>query len=128
MGCGCSDERETIEAHMLELKLLRNKIKEQKALKMKEYEFMTGEKLTRPFIPDHIDHKAMRHDKGIITPPPEIHEEKEESSEKIEDEDEEQGNNNLQILQRMKTITKVGENNNNDNKEIKEVNQDDNKE
>lgn len=120
MGCGCSDERETIEAHMLELKLLRNKIKEQKALKMKEYEFMTGEKLTRPFIPDHIDHKAMRHDKGIITPPPEIHEEKEESSEKIEDEDEEQGNNNLQILQRMKTITKVGENNNNDNQEIKE--------
>ena len=121
MGCGCSDERETIEARMLELKLLRNKIKEKKALRLKEYEFMTGEKLTRPFIPDHIDHKAMRHEKGIITPPPELHEEKEESSEKIEDEDEEQGNNNLQILQRMKTITKAAENNNNgNNKEVKQ--------
>ena len=35
MGCGCSDERETIEARMLELKLLRNKIKEKIALRLK---------------------------------------------------------------------------------------------
>ena len=46
MGCGCSNERESIESQMLILKLKRNKIKEKKAIKIKEYEFLTGEKNT----------------------------------------------------------------------------------
>ena len=111
MGCGCSNERESIESQMLILKLKRNKIKEKKAIKIKEYEFVTGEKMKRPFIPDHIDHKYMRHIKGIMTPPPETkEEEKHESVEEIEDEDEEQGNNNLEIIKKMKTNKVESEN------------------
>ena len=53
---GASSQRERIESKMLQLKLRRVEIKQERKERIKELEELVGEEVIREQIPDYIDH------------------------------------------------------------------------
>ena len=53
---GASSQRERIESKMLQLKLRRVEIKQERKERIKELEKLIGEEVIREQIPDYIDH------------------------------------------------------------------------
>lgn len=57
---GCSESQFELEAELLELKLKRQVIQDQKKQLAKEYTELTGTKLDREKVPDYVDIAKMK--------------------------------------------------------------------
>lgn len=57
---GCSESQFELEAELLNLKLKRQVIQDQKKQLAKEYEELTGTRLDRQKVPDYVDIAKMK--------------------------------------------------------------------